>query len=277
MRRLLYVPVSPGKLPEEERRPGTPRTTPKEDLNIQSGARQLMRSFHVPRRLVSRVDVIWGKAFLITIQYGDVAAVNEFWSEAQREATLWKNGIETLLTHLLHDCVESYFPVLDRIEDQIRNIELQVYKDSGRSSLERIFSLKKEILNLRKVLSRQRTAYEMITKLEDGENSLPKPRLQDVLEHLLLIIDWIEDYQDSLSITAEVHVSMISNRLISIMKVLTVIATVMMPLTVITGIYGMNFKYMPELHWKYGYFAVLGAMGIMTLSMIYYFRKRGWF
>lgn len=248
-----------------------------EDFGIEGSTRQVVHSLHVPRRLVSRVDVIWGADFLITIQYGEAAAINEFWTEAEREIALWRNGVESLLTDLLHSCVEDYFPILDRIEDQIRRIELQVYKDAGRLALERIFSLKREILNLRKILSRQRNAFEAISRMDETETSLPKPRLQDVFEHLLLIIDWIEDYQDSLSITAEVNVSMISNRLNSIMKVLTVIATVMMPLTVITGIYGMNFKYMPELYWKYGYFAVLGVMGAITIGMIHYFRKRGWF
>ncbi|HHY38461.1 MAG TPA: magnesium/cobalt transporter CorA [Clostridia bacterium] len=296
----LYVPVSPRKSPEvargsrksdahsdnEDPRYGSEdyeeiRKTgieiDIENSNIGGSARQPARSLRAPKRLVSRVEVIWGTGFLITIQSGKIAAINEFWKESEREAARWKNGVGSLLADLLHTCIESYFPVLDRIEDQVRRVELQVYKESGRSALERIFSLKREILNLRKILSRLRTAFETISRMDESQTSLPKPQLQDVFEHLLLIIDWIEDYQDSLSITAEVHVSMISNRLNSIMKVLTVIATVMMPLTVITGIYGMNFKYMPELHWKYGYFVVLGAMGIITLSMIHYFRKRGWF
>ena len=100
---------------------------------------------------------------------------------------------------------------------------------------------------------------------------------RDIYDHIIRINDQIETYREVISSILEVHLSVTSNRLNEIMKVLTIITTILMPITAIAGIYGMNFQYMPELEWHYGYFVVLALMLSMTIGLLVYSRKKGWF
>jgi magnesium transporter len=121
---------------------------------------------------------------------------------------------------------------------------------------------------------------EVISRLERSESLLIKDPtilyLKDVYDHVIQIIDNIETYRDILSGMLDIYLSSISNRLNEVMKVLTIIATIFIPLTFIAGVYGMNFKNMPELEWHWGYFSVLLVMALVSLVMVLYFRNKGW-
>jgi magnesium transporter len=121
---------------------------------------------------------------------------------------------------------------------------------------------------------------EVISELERGESSLIKETtviyLRDVYDHTIQVTDTVETFRDMISGILDVYLSSISNKMNEVMKVLTIIATIFIPLTFLAGIYGMNFKYMPELEWHQGYFAVLFLMVIVGLVMLIYFRKRKW-
>ena len=121
---------------------------------------------------------------------------------------------------------------------------------------------------------------EVISGLERGESALIKEAvriyLRDVYDHTIQVIDSIETSRDMLSGMLDIYLSSISNKLSEVMKVLTVIATIFMPLTFLVGVYGMNFRYMPELEWKWGYFTIWGVITVIGISMMVYFRKKKW-
>ncbi len=140
-----------------------------------------------------------------------------------------------------------------------------------------VHQFKNDMIMLRKSLWPLR---EVIARLERRESSLISENLgkylRDVYDHTIIAIDTVETYRDILSGMLDIYLSSMSNRLNSIMKVLTIIATIFMPLTFLAGLYGMNFKYMPELEWHWGYFAVLAIIGLISAGMVIYFRKRKW-
>jgi magnesium transporter len=121
---------------------------------------------------------------------------------------------------------------------------------------------------------------EVISGLERGDTPLiqdpTRLYLRDVYDHTIQVIDTIETYRDMVSGMLDIYLSSVSNRLNSVMKVLTIIATIFMPLTFIAGVYGMNFKYMPELEWRYGYFLIWGIMIIIGVVMVMFFQKKKW-
>ena len=121
---------------------------------------------------------------------------------------------------------------------------------------------------------------EVVSSLQRGEIAIVSEGtrifFRDIYDHTIHLIDTIETFRDMLSGMLDIYLSSISNKMNSVMKVLTIIATIFMPLTFIAGIYGMNFKYLPEVEWRWGYFAVLTAMGIIGTTMVVYFRKKRW-
>jgi len=144
-------------------------------------------------------------------------------------------------------------------------------------TLQRIHTLKREMIFLRKSVWPLR---EVVSGLERGESPLIKESsriyLRDVYDHTIQVIDTIETFRDMLSGMLDIYLSSVSNRMNEVMKVLTIIATIFIPLTFIAGIYGMNFKYMPEIDWPWGYPAILFVMVIIGILMLFYFRRKKW-
>jgi len=174
--------------------------------------------------------------------------------------------------------VDSYFTILEQTGDEISVIENEVVSDPGPSSLDKIHKLKRETLFLRKSIWPLR---DVVYNLEKEETTLIKKTtilyLRDVYDHTIRIIEHIEMIRDMLTGLLDVYLSSVSIKMNNIMKVLTIIATIFMPLTFMAGVYGMNFKYMPELEHPFGYPIALIAMGIIGVSMILYFKLKKWF
>ena len=143
--------------------------------------------------------------------------------------------------------------------------------------LERLFKIKRKLLKFRKVIYPQREAINNLS-LSMYKN-LSKESIflfKDIYDDMLIITDLVEDLRETISSILEVHLSVTSNRLNEIMKVLTIISTIFIPLTLIASIYGMNFKFMPELEWKYGYHWALGVMGLVFIFMLIYLKRKKW-
>jgi len=182
------------------------------------------------------------------------------------------------LTHALMDAVvDHYFLILENLGERIELLEETLVKTPSSGLLNALQRLKKEMILLRKSLWPLR---EMITSLERSESPLiSKSSLlyfRDIYDHTIHIIDTLETFRDLLSGMLDIYLSSISNRMNEVMKLLTVIATIFMPLTFIAGIYGMNFKYMPELEWRWGYAMVWVVLLIIAGGMIIYFRRKNW-
>jgi magnesium transporter len=179
---------------------------------------------------------------------------------------------------MLDSIVDNYFTLLEQLGEKIEDVEEEVVSNPTKTTLTNIYTLKREMLFLRKSVWPLR---EVISSMERGETELIKKQTQiyirDVYDHTIHAIDTVETYRDMLSGMLDIYLSSISNRLNEVMKVLTIITTIFIPLSFIASLYGMNFEFMPELHSPYGYPIVLGTMLVIGLIMISVFKKRKWF
>lgn len=189
-----------------------------------------------------------------------------------------KKKADYLLYRLIDIIVDNYYVVLDNIGEQIEEIEDSIHTDSSERTFHRIQSLKKELIYLRKSVHPLREALSTVIK---GETSFVEEEnfryFSDVYDHTVHLIDSLDTYKDLTASLMDIHINTMNRKMNEVMKLLTVITTIFIPLTFIAGIYGMNFEYMPELRWEYGYPAVLVTMGIVFIGMIVYFKKKKWF
>ena len=178
---------------------------------------------------------------------------------------------------LMDAVVDNYFLAVERIGDRIEELDDQILADPKSESMQEVHRLKRDILNLRKAVWPLR---EEIGALDKSESALIRPEtkvfLCDLYDHTIQVIDMVETFRDILGGMHDTYLSSVSNRMNETMKVLTIIATIFIPLTFIAGVYGMNFEHMPELKWPWGYFLILGVMLAVGIGMVGYFRKKKW-
>jgi len=188
-----------------------------------------------------------------------------------------KLGPDYLAYALIDDIVDNYFIVMEKIEERVEDLEEELVVSATRESVWKINRLKKDMIFLRKAVWPLR---EVITGLERVESPLIRESthiyLRDVYDHTIQVIDTLETLRDMVSGMLDIYLSSLSYKMNEIMKVLTLIATIFIPLTFVAGVYGMNFQYMPELTWEYGYITIWGVMILMVLLMLFYFRKQQW-
>jgi magnesium transporter len=193
-------------------------------------------------------------------------------------------GLDLLSYAIIDTVVDHYFPVLEQISDQLEAIEESLLESPDQEDLEALYALKRDLLRLRKATWPLR---EMVSGLGRGDSHLMGPEtrlyLRDVLDHTVQIMEVVEACRETATSLTDLYVSSLSNRMNGIMKVLTVIATIFMPLTFLAGIWGMNFNpdagrlNMPELNWAWGYPMALGLMALVGVLMVVAFKRRGWF
>ena len=228
---------------------------------------------------VEQISLILGRNFVISFQEGKEGDVFGPTGERIRndKGRIRKMGADYLTYALIDAIVDNYFIILEKLGERIEFIEEALVTQPTTETLREIHSLKREMIFLRKAVWPLR---EVISSLERGESSLiqesTRVYLRDVYDHTIQVIDSIETFRDMVSGMLDIYLSSVSNRLNAVMKVLTIITTLFMPLTFIAGIYGMNFKYMPELEWLWGYPLVLLVMLGIGISMLIYFRKKKW-
>jgi magnesium transporter len=226
-----------------------------------------------------QVSVVLGENFVISFQEkeGDIF---EIIRERIRKGKgrIRHRGADYLAYALIDAVVDHYFVILEKDGEKIEILEDEVVSDPIPKTLQKIHKLKKDMIFLRRSVWPLR---ELVNALERVESSLVQktthPYLRDVYDHTIQVIDTLETYRDTLSGMHDTYLSSISNRMNEVMKVLTIIATLFIPLTFIAGIYGMNFDFMPELKWRLGYFVVLGVMFVIAVFMIFYFKRKKWF
>ena len=227
---------------------------------------------------IEHVSLILGGNFVISFQerVGDV--FNPIRERLRKgKGRIRKAGADYLIYTLIDAIVDSYYSILERVGEKVENLEDIVVANPTPESLQTIHNLKREMIFLRRSVWPLR---EVISGLSRVESSLVQEAtgiyLRDVYDHTIQVIDTIETFRDMLSGLHDTYLSSISNRMNEIMKVLTIFAAIFIPLTFIAGIYGMNFSYMPELGWHWGYIAVLGVMLTVGISMLLYFRRKKW-
>ncbi len=228
--------------------------------------------------LAEHVAVLIGNGYVLSFQESEqdvFDAVRERIRTSTGRAR--KVGADYLGYALIDSIVDDYYIVLEHVDDRVEMIHESVTKNANTETLKVIQRLRKELVYVRKMLWPLR---ETISSFEDSESELiqkeTRPYIRDLYEHTIQIMDNLELLRDTLTSAFEIYLSMVSNRMNDSMRVLTVIATIFIPLTFVAGIYGMNFDNMPELHWKMGYAYVWVVMGIIGVGMFTYFRKRRW-
>lgn len=188
-----------------------------------------------------------------------------------------KMGADYLAYSLIDSVVDSYFLILEKLGERIETLEESVVSEPSQTVLHDIHVLKREMIFLRRSIWPLR---EVVSNLERGESPLIQESMhiyyRDVYDHTIRIIETIEAFRDLLSGILDIYLSSISNRINAVMKVLTIIATIFMPLTFLAGIYGMNFEYMPELKQHWGYPALLLFMAFIGISMLIFFKRKNW-
>lgn len=227
--------------------------------------------------ITEQVSFILGNNWLISFQekQGDVFDVVR---ERLRGSmgNIRKLGADYLLYRLLDIVVDNYFFVTEHFSDVTEKLEAQVLKNPDPSSLHKIQQVKKQLIALRKAVNPLREAVSLLEKDTKLFKEGTKRYLRDIYEHIIHVNDTIESQRDSLSSIMDLYHTSVSNRMNEIMKVLTIISTIFIPLTFIAGIYGMNFEIIPELKWKYGYLGVWGLMIVIFIGMVIYFKRKKW-
>ena len=239
----------------------------------------VVREIIAEERLASeQVSMFLGKDFVITFQEYPGDPFDPVRERIRKSLGRIRNsGADHLAYALIDATIDNYFPVLESVGEKLEALEDAVIASPDRKFVSQIHDMRQGLLLLR------RTAWP----LRDAINALhrePLPlitddtrlHLRDCYDHTIQIIDLLENYRDVASSLMEVYLSSLSNRTNEIVKVLTILTAVFIPLTLIAGIYGMNFDAIPELHWPWGYPFALGLMFLVALAMLFFFRRRGW-
>jgi len=226
-----------------------------------------------------QISVVLGTNYVVTLQEGAGGDVLDPLRARIREAkgTIKEEGADYLAYSLLDGVVDRYFGVLENLGDKVEDLETHLIGSPGREALQELHDLKREMIFVRRSVWPLR---EVIAVLERGGSPLitdsTRVYLRDVYDHTIQVMDSVETLREMLSGMLDIYLSSVSNRLNEVMKVLTIFASIFIPLTFIAGVYGMNFHYMPELTWRWGYPAVWLVMLGVGVAMLLYFRRKRW-
>ena len=226
---------------------------------------------------IEHISMVVGKNFLISFQedIGDV--FDPVRERIRKDGRIRQFGPDYLAYALIDGIVDNYFAVMEKLEEQVEDLEEELVVNPTQASLQKINRLKKDMIFLRKSVWPLR---EMINNLERSDSAIihesTRIYLRDVYDHTIQVIDSLETFRDMVSGMIDIYLSGLSYKMNEIMKVLTLIATIFIPLTFVVGLYGMNFRNMPEIDWEFGYYSVLIVMALMVIGMLTYFRKKKW-
>ncbi len=241
---------------------------------------KMLRYNETERRIEDeQVSFVLGRHYLLTFQ--EMAGGDVFGDVRNRilaaKGKVNKLGPDYLMYALIDSIVDNYFVVLERIGEDIEEVEERLLAAPTPKELENIHGLRREALFLRKYIWPLR---EVVARLEKGGSDYIEEAtifyLRDLYDHTIQVMDTVETFRDMLSGILDLYLSNISLKMNEVMKVLTMFSAFFIPLTFLAGLYGMNFKYMPELEWQYGYFGLLGVMACVAGGMLLYFRRKGW-
>lgn len=227
---------------------------------------------------VQEIDLFFSPRFVVTVHPHPVAAIDEARGRLARAQSQLRPFTDYLLYTIVDCAVDSYFPVIDRIDSSLDRLEDHLFARPTPRALDQLFHVKRSLLHMRRLAVPLRDIFNILMR---RDIALVRPEtliyFRDVYDHLLRITDLIDTHRDLLTGAVEIYMSVVSNRLNQVMKVLTVITALFAPLAVITGVYGMNFeRAFPPFTWRYGFAAVLAVMAAAVAAMLFVFRRRAW-
>ena len=221
------------------------------------------------------VDLLLGHNWLAMVRYEAIPGLTDGSSLKERLDLALGKGADFLLYTIIDQIVDSYFPLVDVMEEEIDALEDKLVQASELQDMNRLLTFKRSLVHVRRAVGPQREVFNQLTR---HDLSFVKPEhtvyFRDVYDHLIRISEELDSLRDILSGALEVHLSSISNQLNVTMKKLTAWGTILVSIAAVAGIYGMNFEHMPELKWKYGYPFSLALMAAICGALYYYFKKK---
>lgn len=235
---------------------------------------ELVEGQHLELR---ELNIFLGKNYVVTVHANPIRGTKR----AERLWQEWKDLAERgtgLLAYLLIDpIVDDYMPLLDTLSDKLDDIEDQIFTDFQPEAIEHLFRIKKQLVFLRRSITPLRDVFNTLLRREQPIFSRETHiYFQDVFDHLIRVTDTIDTLRDVLNSTMDAYLSISSNRMNTVMKQLTAISTILMSVTLVASVYGMNFEQMPELKWQFGYTGALASMLIIGLVIYFFFRRIRW-
>ena len=231
------------------------------------------------RLSIDQVSIIAGKNYVLSFTEDKLDSMQELTRRIEElHNRFFEAGTDFLAYSIIDGIVDNYFFTMEDISDKVEMIEKFVINSPSQHLLEKIYDMKKELLLIQRNV---RPLRDVINSIVRSENPIVKSETlmyyRDVYDHVTHVVDTIDVFRDMIMSLVDIYLSSISKRMNEVMKVLTIISTIFMPLTFIAGIYGMNFKYMPELEMHFGYPIALCGMFVISLAMVYFFKKKNWF
>jgi magnesium transporter len=223
------------------------------------------------------IGLFIGANYIVSVHQGEIHSIDETIERWQKNEEEFGNDAGALLYALLDSITDDYFPIIDQLADRVESLEEQIFERFREEALQDVFSLKRDLLKIRRIVAPERDVLNVLIRREVPifeRNTILY--LQDVYDHILRITDSIDTYRDLLSSALDAFLSVQSNRLNQIVKILTITSIVLMTDALIAGIYGMNFEFIPGLHSAYGFWGSIVAMVILSVGLVLFFRWRKW-
>lgn len=226
---------------------------------------------------LQEINLLVGKNYLVSLHKGPIRQINETLARWQSPISPIKNKVGALLYALLDAIVDDYFPLMDSIAERTDDLEDKIFNKFSEETIQTIFGLKRELLALRRMIAPQRDVINVLLRREIAIFTREETiYLQDVYDHLVRVVESVESYRDLLSSALDSFLSVQSNKLNQVVKLLTITSIILMSNSLIAGIYGMNFEFMPELGWEYGYPLAIGMMGVVSVALLLFFKRIKW-
>lgn len=219
------------------------------------------------------VDVFLGEGWLVTVHRESLRAIDEVAMEAAAQLAL---GEEWVFHSIVDRLVDGVFPVVDSLGDRLEDLQDRMIEKAERKHLQELYESRRELLALHKIIAPERDGLRSLTRETELVSEEAYRYLQDVADHLTQVGDAVDTYREVAASAMDVYLSAASNRMNQIMKQLTIVAAIFMPLQLITGIYGMNFQHMPELRMVYAYPITVAVMISISVAMLAFFKRRDW-
>lgn len=226
-------------------------------------------------QVTAEVDIFVSLNYLVTIHEQKIAALDHVYDSLVKEQQPLK-GSDWVLHRILDTLVDAYFPYVDAISNGVDTLQDHMFENPTRQQLRTLFKYKHQLLNLRKIVGPEREIAGSLARYPGLVTEHTQFYFADVHDHLIRIVDLVDTDRDVISGAMDIYLSQVSNRLNEVMKILTIVTVIFLPLTLITGIYGMNFRYMPGVTFRYGFFTVSFLMVAIAIFMAIYFKRRGW-
>lgn len=233
---------------------------------------------HAKKISTEQFSIIMGHGFVLTFGEKPSECIDLIKSRlSQGGSRIRQSGADFLAYSILDSIVDDYFETIEAVEEQAEMLEGKITGRPTPAMLQQIHGLRRELIMLRKSVRPMR---DIVDRLHDEGSELISQHtyiyIRDLYDHTVQVMDAVDTYRDILTGMLETYLTGISNRMNEVMKLLSVIATIFIPLTFIAGVYGMNFEHMPELRWRWGYFGTLGLMAFVGVSLLLWFRKNKW-